>query len=189
MAKTKKATSEAEQLRVNSQRAVKLSFVFIAIYIVQILIYTAWKLLTRDALTERWSVIAAAFAATSVLYLFSRQKNLSSASYRGTIVVLTCVYIAIASFSIYTERGMASNSIILYTIPIIIASLTYSAKTLFATAALAAVTYSASAISYFKHFPSEGYKVELYGQLVYYGAVLFLVAALLWVIVRSKQAR
>ncbi len=189
MAKTKTITTEASISRTNSLRAMKLSFVFVIIYIVQILIFTAWKLLTRDALTERWSVIAAALAATTVLYIFARQKNLSALYYRGLIVLLVCVYLAIATFSIYTERGMASNSIIIYTIPIILASLTYSARTLFATAALAAITYAASAISYFKHFPSEGYKVELYGQIVYYGAILFLVAALLWVVIRSKQSR
>jgi len=188
MSKNKKETSEAITLRRHSRQAAKLGFAFIAIYIVSILIYTAWKLLTRDALTERWAVAAIALGANTILWIFSDKKGFAPLYYRGIIFLLMCMYLAVATFSIYTERGMASNSIILYAIPLVIASLTYSARAIFATAALASITYSAAAISYFRHFPSEGYKVELYGQLVFYSAILFLIAGLLWILMRSKKA-
>ncbi len=188
MSKIKKESSEAIKLRQNSRRAALLGFAFVGIYIVSILIFTAWKLMTREALTDRWTVAVVALAANTVLWIFSTKKGLAPLYYRGIIFLLICMYIGIATFSIYSERGMASNAIILYAIPLVIASLVYSARALFATAALCSITYSAAAISYFKHFPSEGYKIELYGQLVFYSAVLFLIAALLWVVSRSKRA-
>lgn len=144
--------------------------------------------MTPEALTNRWTVVAVALGATTALWLFSRRQGLSDLYYRGIIVLLICVYIGVATFSIYSERGMASNAIILYAIPLVISALTYQARSIFATAALASITYSAAAISYFKHFPSEGYKVELYGQLVFYSLILFLLATLLWVVIRSRRA-
>lgn len=187
MAKTKTASLRS-QLQINSQRATQLSFVFIGIYAVSILIFTAWKLITPESLADRWTVFFVALAANTTLWFFSRRKNLNDLYYQGIISLLICVYIGVATYSIYAERGMASNAIILYAIPLAIASLTYRARALFATAALSSLTYSTAAIIYFRHYPSEGYKVELYGQLVFYSAILFLLAALLWTVVRSRRA-
>lgn len=97
------------------------------------------------------------------------------------------MYLGVAAYSIYAERGMASNSVILFTIPLIIVALEYSGKALLATTALCSAIYAGTAIKYFKDYPSEGYKVELYGGIVFYVSIIFLISALLWVLVRSKN--
>lgn len=187
MAKTKKVSSEASRLQQVSQRATRLGFVFISVYVVSILIFTAWKLMEPDALQDRWIIAAVALAANTTLWLFSRQKNLSTMYYQGIIVIQILMYIGIATFSIYTQRGMASNAIILYAIPLVIAALSYSAKMLLAAAVACSAAYAGAAITYFKHYPSEGYKVELYGEIVFYCAVIFLLAALLHILARSRK--
>jgi hypothetical protein len=62
-----------------------------------------------------------------------------------------------------------------------------SRSALFATATLCTAAYSLAVIRYFTDFPSEGYQIEMYGDLVYYSAMFFIIAGLLWVLVRYQQ--
>lgn len=186
---TKKQTMEGKRLQQASLRATRLGFVFIAIYVMSIIIYKAWKLLTPDALQNRWTIAAVALGVNLALWWFSRKPRLAPLYYQGIIFFQILMYISVATLSIYSERGMASNAIILFAIPLVIVALSHSGKALFGTALLCSAAYSGAAIKYFREFPSEGYKVELYGGIVFYSAILFLIAALLWVVVRSKNSR
>jgi Na+/proline symporter len=55
------------------------------------------------------------------------------------------------------------------------------------SATLAAAAYSLTAVWYYVANPSEGYRIELYGEVGFYSALFFIVAALLWDIMRSKN--
>lgn len=185
MAKTKK--TNADQLQLSSLRTARLGFVFIAIYVLSIGIYDAWNLVTPDKLRERWLIALVLLAINTTLWFFSKKRKLAPLYYQGIIFLQICMYLAVATYSIYAERGMASNAIILYAIPLSIAAVAYSGKILLLTAFASSAAYTGAAITYFRQFPSEGYKVELYGGIVFYTAIFFLLSGLLWVLVRSRN--
>lgn len=184
----KKQKNDSKRLQLASLRTTKLGFVFVTIYALSTLIYQLWKLMTPEVLMQRWLISVLVLTVITSLWWYSRSRNLSPAYYKGIIFLQIIMYLAIGAYSIYMERGMASNSIILFTIPLIIIALEYSGKALFATATLCSLVYATSAISYFKNYPSEGYKVELYGGILFYVSILYLIAGLLWVLIRSKNS-
>lgn len=184
----KKEKALSNRLRLGSLRTARLGFAFIGIYTFSTAIYQAWRLLTPDVIQTRWIVVLLLMSINTTLWWFSHRPRLRAGYYRGIILMQIAMYLGIATYSIYTERGMASNAIILYAIPLIIVALEYSGKALAFTAGACAVSYAAAAIKYFKDFPSEGYKVELYGGIMFYTGILFVLAALLWVLVRSKSS-
>lgn len=183
---TKKQKAESQRLQLANSRTTKLGFVFVVIYAVTTLIYQLWKLMTPEMVQQRWIIVTVTMSIVLALWWFSRSRNLSPLYYRGIILLQIMMYLGIGAYSIYAERGMASNSIILFTIPLIIVAIEYSTKTLIATAILCSAVYAATTIKYFKDYPSEGYKVELYGGIIFYVSILLLITSLLWVLVRSR---
>ena len=181
--------TNTKKLQLATLRTARLGFVFTAIYAVSVAIYQAWKLITPELIQTRWTIVAVLFGVNCVLWWSSRSPKFTNLYYKGIIFLQIITYITLAGYMIYAERGMASNAIILFVIPIVIAATELSTIALAATATLAVATYAYSAIHYFNQFPSEGYKVELYGGIVFYGAVLYFISALLWVIIRINSKK
>src|SRR5690606_10929252 len=96
--------------------------------------------------------------------------------------------ILIASFSVYTQRGMASRAVLLYIIPILVAASLGKRVVLFGAALLGIAAYTTTAIMYFVLNFNEGYKVELYGEIGFYSAIFLLVASLLWGVVKPPKS-
>lgn len=183
------AKNNTKKLQLATLRTARLGFAFTVIYAISIAIYHAWELLTPDILQQRWTIVAVLLGVNATLWWFSRKSGLASLYYKGIIFLQIITYILLSGYMIYAERGMASNAIILFVIPIVIAATELSTISLITTAGLAVATYAFAAIRYFNEFPSEGYKVELYGGIVFYGAVLFLISALLWVVIRINSSK
>lgn len=184
-----KAKKQMSWLQTNTVRAARLHFAFVFMYAAMVIAYDAWKLITTQALVERWTIAVLLFITTTVVWFIARNTALSQQVYRFLIGVLIVMDILIASYSIYSGRGMASRGVALFAIPIIVSGIYLSRSALFATASFCVGAYTYAAIRYFGEHPSEGYKVELYGDLLFYGLSFYLLAALLWVIVRSVQVR
>ncbi len=182
-----KEVTESNRLRLGSLRTARLGFAFIGIYIFSTAIYQAWRLLTPDVIQTRWFLAIAMISINATLWWYSHKPRLRTTYYRTIIFLQIAMYIVIATYSIYVERGMASNSIILYAIPLVIVALEYSGRALAFTALICSTAYAAAAIHYFNTFPSEGYKVELYGGIAFYSGIMFVLAALLWVVVRARN--
>jgi hypothetical protein len=183
------AQNKNKKLQLATLRTARLGFVFTAIYAISVAIYQAWKLITPELIQTRWTIVAVLFGVNCVLWWSSRSPKFTNLYYKGIIFLQIITYITLAGYMIYAERGMASNAIILFVIPIVIAATELSTIALATTATLAVTTYAYSAIHYFNQFPSEGYKVELYGGIVFYGAVLYFISALLWVVIRINSKK
>lgn len=185
----KQKNKDSGRLQKVAQQSARLGFVFVAIYAATTLIYRAWKLLPPPVLQAHWTLTLIALSVTIILWWFSKTSRLPAIYYQGLIFLQICLYISIATYSIYTQRGMASTAVILYAIPLIIAALSWGKKTLFATACGSALSYALATTIYFHNNPSEGYRVELYGNIFFYSAVMFLLASLLWVLVTTKKSQ
>lgn len=177
------------KLQLATLRTARLGFVFTAIFALSVGIYQAWELITPDLIQTRWTITAVLLGVNITLWWFSRHPGFANLYYKGIIFLQIITYIMLAGYMIYAERGMASNAIILFIIPVVIAATELSTLALATTASLAVATYAYAAIRYFNEFPSEGYKVELYGGIVFYGAVIFFISALLWVVIRINSTK
>lgn len=145
-------------------------------------------MLTPEILQQRFFIIILMLSVTTSLWWFSRIRKLAPNTYKVIIFLQALMYIIVGGYSVYAERGMASNSVILFVIPLTIVSLAFSGKSLIATAVISIAVYAGVAIKYFMNFPSEGYKVELYGGIVFYAGVLLLISAMLWVLMQSRKS-
>ena len=168
-------------------RVSRIHFLYVLILVVQIWVYDAWHLIPPEAVMQRWIITAVLLSVTSVVWYLAHSPKRSNSAYRMMIYALILVDIAVASFSVYTQRGMASRAVMLYAVPMIVAALLLSRAALYTTAAISAASYTTAAVMYFVLHFNEGYKIELYGETNFYSAILFLLAILLWAVHKTKH--
>ena len=159
-------------------------FAVVLLLAAQILLYYSWQLITPQAVLSRWVATSAFFAAViSIWYLAHHTTH--QATIKKLVLALVTSDIALASYSVYTQRGMAARAVALYALPIIVAGILASRSALLATAALCVAAYTTTTLSYFVINFNEGLKIELYGEVGFYSALFFVIAWLLW-IMRTK---
>lgn len=182
-----KAMNQTSTLRENVRSATRVHYFYVAAFLASIIAYDAFKLITHEALRQRWTLASVMLIATTLAWFAGRQNSNNRWYYSSIIYGLIAVDIIVAAVSVYAQRDMASRAVMLFVIPVALAAILKSRSALLATAALSATAYALAAVRYFADYPSEGYKIELYGELAFYSGLLFLLAALLWIVVRSTQ--
>lgn len=155
----------------------KLHFLLIGGVLIQTVIYDASKLITPEVVLERWLVISGLLAVNSIIWYLTVSKAGHMLLYKSLLGVMIFSDILMASYFVYSGRGMASRAVIFYVLPIIIAGLLKSRSAIFATAILSIAAYSLAAVSYFVINFNEGYKVELYGEVGFFSFILLLLAS------------
>lgn len=181
-------TTKQHWLHAGLSRVTKWHFALGVLLLGQTVIYDAWKLIAPKAVLNRW--IAVSIFLVIILFCWAVTKSskiISTRSYLVLAYLIIVADIALASFNIYTQRGMSSRAVALYFIPIIVASILKSRVALFLTAALAAIAYTSTAIAYFVLNFNEGYKIELYGEVGFYSMTFFIVAGLLWGVTKPRR--
>ncbi len=169
-------------------RLCRVHFVFISVYTLYIIAADATKLITPTLVLQRWEVNAAMLVGVSIVWYLARNKVTYSNYYRTLTYVLISLDVLMASFNIYTERGMASRAVVLFTLAIVSSVILLSRTALFLVAAICTAAYSLAAVKYFVDFFNEGYKAELYIEVAFYCATFFILAALLSVVIRFKSS-
>lgn len=168
-------------------RVCRVLFGFVAVYAAAIIASDAWNLITPDVALQRWTMATVMLAATGAVWYLARAGAKRPAFYAALVNGLVLVYIGIASYSVYYSRGMASRSVMLFTIPIIIAAVLASRVALFAAAIMSTAAYVMTVMLYFANNPGEGYKAELYTEVGFYVALFFVIAALLQAVISRKK--
>ncbi len=178
MAKSNPANPQDQVLSV-----ARVHFFIAGIYALYIIVSDAWNLITPEATFHRWTMLSIFLVVTTLLWYFARSKIIARPAIWGFVLL----DIAMATFNIYTQRGMASRAVVLFAIPIIVSSLLASRPAIFATASLSLAAYTMATVRYFYAHFGEGYKVELYGEVSFYCAVFFVIAALVWIVTRQRK--
>lgn len=168
-------------------RLCRIHFVLAGVFGVYIIASDATHLITPELVLLRWTMNAILLTGVVIIWYMARNNVDNSNYFRGLIYCLILLDIAVASFYIYTGRGMASRGVMLFAIPIVVSSILLSRTALFLVATLCVSAYSLSAIKYFVDFFNEGYKAELYIEVGFYCAVFLILAAVLSVLVRFKN--
>src|SRR3989344_1515139 len=182
--KTKKTT---DWLQSAALRTTRLHFLYVGAYMASIIVFDSWNLLTHEAVSDFWTIAISLLVLNTVFWYLARMTFANPMVYQLLILLLVVADIIFASLTIYWERGLASSSVILYTVPIITAAALRSRSTLIATATLCAAGYSAAAVKYFYQHYGESFRVELYGEIGLYSAVFFILVGLLLVVVRPSK--
>lgn len=165
----------------------KVHFALISLLVAQTILYDSSKLITPAVVLDRWAVIAVLLVVNSMIWYLVKSKAGHRLLYKSLLFLMIFSDILLASYSVYSQRGMASKAVVIYIIPIIIAGLLLSRSALFATAILAIAAYSLTSVAYFVLNFNEGYKVELYGEVGFYCAVFLIIASLIAVVLHPKQ--
>ncbi len=169
-------------------RVAKIHFLIAVFYIYQIIAYDAAKLITPEVLLKRWVAIGLLTTVAVFVWYLARSKATTLGHYKQLAWILILSDIAFAAFNIYSQRGMSSRAVALFFIPIIISTILMSRVAVFATAILSAIAYSTSAVAYFVLNFNEGYKIELWGEVLFYSGMFIVAAMLLWSLVKTKHS-
>lgn len=180
----KQNTSALQATVVNVSR---VHFGYMLAYAFGLIIFDSWNLITTEGIQQRWTAIGAVFILNVVVWYLARSKVSSLAYYKLLVMVLVAADIVFAAINVYMERGMASRTVALFAVPIVMAASLASRRAVFAAAALSTAAYTLAITRYFTEYYGEGYKVELYGVAFLYSAVFFVLASLLWIAVRPKD--
>lgn len=167
----------------------RIHFAYVLIYAGWIVVADGTHLIVPELVLQNWTMAAILFAGTAIVWNAARKKVSSNLYYRALVYLLILLDIATATFNIYTQRGMASRAVMLYTIPIAVAAALLSRAAIFTTASLAAATYVVAAVRYFVVNFNEGYKAELYAEVGLYCAMFFVLAAILSVLTRNQNTK
>ncbi len=184
----KKVITFTDWLQTGLIRTCRVHFVFIAAYSVYIIAADATKLIEPELVLQRWTMNVLLLVGVVSVWYLARSSVKKSSYYRALFSIVILLDIAMATFSVYTQRGMASRAVILYCIPIVVSALLLSRTALFLTATLCAAAYSLASVKYFVVYFNEGYKAELYIEVAFYSATFFVLAGILSVLIRFKNS-
>lgn len=164
----------------NLTRITRTTYFFIGIFALSIIIFDSGNLITREAVINRWALLTMLFAVNTIAWFMGSRPQRNSKSLLTYLLSLSLL--VFAGFMTYWERGMASSSTVLYILPILVVATLKNRHALMATAALSAATYSLAAVKYFNDFFNEGYRVQLWGNIVLYSGAILVSAWLVMVV-------
>ncbi len=168
-------------------RIARVHFALTFIWALAIVLLDAWNYITPEVVLQRWTMAAILLVVTTIVWYSARTNLKSQAFYSGLIVSLVGVDIALATFMVYTERGMASRGVALYALPIVTSALLLRRSAIFATAAICTAAYSLAAVRYFVVNFNEGLNIELYETIAFYSALFFVLAAIIWIVLTPDR--
>lgn len=161
--------------------------ILIGLFLVaQIVAYDAAKLITPEMVLKRWIFTGFFILAAIVCWYLARLNNTRTVI-RNLAWLLIAVDLVFAAFSVYTQRGMSSKALVLFVLPIIVAAAVKRLGMIMVVAAASAIIYTTTAVAYFVINFNEGYKIQLYGEIGFYAALLLIFGWLLWALVRTKH--
>ncbi len=174
-------------LHARARRLSAVHLLYILAIIAQIIIFDSGKLIPPEVVLQRWLATAAFAAVVTGVWYASRDATMKDETAKKLIGSLVVADIALASFNVYTQRGMASRAVMLYAIPIVVAAAINRRSAIIASSLLSAAAYLATCVAYFVLHFNEGYKLELYGEAGFYAAIFIILSLSLWSVIKPKQ--
>jgi hypothetical protein len=185
----KKSTPANNWLQTTAVRITRIHFLYIAAFFLSVIVFDSWNLYTHDVISQLWTAGGVLLVVNALLWLVARLKFSNYWYYVAVISILIVADIAFASFITYIQRGLYSKAVFLYAIPIVVSATMRSRSFLLATTTLAAAVYSTVCVHYFYAHYGLAYRVELWGTIGFYSAMLFVLALLLMIIIRPTTEK
>ncbi len=185
MLKNKKI--QISDLRIKTRKVASLHYLYALCLAVQLIAFDAGKLITPEVTLKRWISISLLLVVTTIVWYISKDSLGQPSTIKKLLLTLIIADTAMASFLIYLTRGFASKAVALYFIPIIISAVLARRSALMSSALLCVAAYVSTCVAYFVFNFNEGYKLELYGEIGFYSAMLIVGSMLIWVFVRPSR--
>ncbi len=189
MVAKKKNNYLSNWLHTTAVRVTRVHFAFIGAYILSIVVFDSWNLYTHDAARQLWTAAGVLLIVNTVLWYLARMKFSKLSWYVVIVMVLVVADILFAAYNVSWQRGLASKSVMLFTIPIITAATLRSRSALMAATTLSVAAYSLAVVRYFFSNYGQAYRIELWGTVAFYSALMFILAFLLMIIVVPKEEK
>lgn len=168
-------------------RVTRTVYFILAVYGLSIVIFDAGNLIVRDSIINRWLLLTFVLSINTLAwYVAAAGKNTLIPPALVTLL-LTLSLLILAGLNTYWERGMASTSTLLYILPLLTVATLKNRHALLAVAVLTAGTYTFAAVKYFNDFFNEGYRVQLWGNVVLYSGIIFASAWLIMILVGLRH--
>ncbi len=168
-------------------RVTRVHFVYIAAYILATIVFDSWNLYTHEAVRQLWTAAGILLVINTIIWFLARQNYANKSFYVFNVLALVLADVVFATYNVYWQQGLASKSVILFTVPIVTAAVLRSRSLLLGTTTLCAAAYSTVSVRYFFENYGSGYRVELWGTIGLYSAVFFILALLLMIIIRPTN--
>lgn len=162
-------------------RITRVHYFYVLIYLGTLIIFDSSNLISHEGVMQRWSVAGALLVVNTVIWYLCRAKLKSDVFYKALFVFLATSDILFAATNVYWQRGMASKAVMLFAIPIISAGLMRSRSLILAITTVSAALYSVATVKYFFENYGQGYRVELYGEIVFYSLLFYILAWLMMI--------
>ena len=177
----------AKKPNLDVTRITRTIYFLLAVFALSIVIFDSGNLITRESVNERWLLLTGLFLVNTLAwYLASQKPNFFHRKHLG-VYMLSFATLTFAGFLTYWERGMASTSTILYVVPLLIIATLKNRHALLGMAALAVGTYAFAAVKYFNDYFNEGYRIQLWGNLVLISGIIFTCAWLIMILVGLRH--
>ena len=173
--------------QVTTVQLLRRHYFFIAAYIGSIVVFDMWNLIAREAIGRRWLAAGMLLIINTIAWYISKLRHKRQGVFQLILFSVVLADIIFVAMNVYWERGMASNSVALFAVPIIMAAAFKSRSALIAVASLCTAAYSIAAVGYFFDNYGEGYRVELYGTVGFSVATFFILAGLLLAITKPPK--
>lgn len=178
---------KTKDLQFSLARLVRAHLLYVLVFIGAIIVGDAWNVITTEIVLQRWTIAAVMAIVTAIVWYASRQKTNASSYYQLLVVMFIALDLFVAAYSVYVQRGIASKSVLLFVIPIIVSAVLASRAAVFAVSTIATAAYVLASVRYFYLNPGQAYKAELYGEVAYYIGLMYLVATLVWIILLRQR--
>jgi uncharacterized membrane protein YgdD (TMEM256/DUF423 family) len=182
----KSVKNPTDNVQLSLTRATRTIYFFIALFILSIVLFDSWNLITREAIIDRWTIITMVLVINTFVW-FGASQQWPVRTRKLPIAVLAGTLLLFAGLMTYWERGMASTTTILYALPILVIAIAKNRHALQATAILAVGTYSFAAVKYFNDYFNEGFRIQLWGSIILVGGSIVTVAWLTMIIAGLRK--
>jgi hypothetical protein len=166
----------------------QVHFCYVALYMFSIIIFDSWNLFTHQVVVWRWEAATVLLVLNAAGWYLARTKFSNYQVYKLVAFALIAADAVFAGFNLYWQRGMASPSVVLFAVPIVLSAVLHSRRAIWSAATVCTAAYTYAAVSYFHVHYGEGIRVELYGHLVLFSGVFFILAFLLTIIIKPQAA-
>lgn len=171
-------------LHTSLQRVAVFHFLFAVGYALQTIVYDGSHVITPELSWWSWTAVGGLTAVAALVWYLAHNQNNDVPTYKRLTFLLVVADIAFASFNVYNQRGMASTSVILYSLAIASSAVLLSRAAVFTAAILSATAYAVTIRTYFTLNFNEGLKAQLYGSMIFYGFCFIVLAGILSALVR-----
>src|ERR1043165_1956048 len=96
-----KLSAQPSWLQIGAVRATRVHFIFVAAYMLSIIIFDSWNLIPHAAVAQRWTAAGMLLVVNTILWYAARFRLGGNRFYSGIVWTLIVADITFASFNVY----------------------------------------------------------------------------------------